>query len=390
MDPRAYWLWLQHAFAPGSSKPRSIYNRFDSLEEFYRGGLPVWSRLRFISETDLTSLSSYSLSQAEATLEYCEKMNQQIITPEDEEYPDLLWNIPDPPAVLYLRGRMPRIDDSLSIGVVGSRKTSDLVLKTAEKLSYELSKSGAIVVSGGAIGVDTAAHRGAMMGSSPTIAVLGCGLDYPYLMENELLRQKIVAKGGALVTEYPPAMGVQRGTFQIRNRIISGLSRGVVIVSAEKKSGTMITARRATEQNRDLFAVPGNPMLPTSEGPNGLIKDGAVPVTCGYDIIEHYSGSGVSGCTWEEPQQTLYTQSEQKTDGKRAGENAQDHNTRKLPELSLNSKAVYRFLREEPVHISELSLYTALTPSQILTAMTELELLDLAQAYSGQRYALKK
>lgn len=385
MDHRAYWLWLQHAFAPGSTKPRSIYNRFDSLEEFYEGGLPVWSRLSFISEYDLTALNSYTLSQAEATLEYCERMNQHVITPEDREYPELLWNIPDPPAALYLRGAMPKLDAGLSVSVVGSRKTSDLVLKTAEKLGYELSKAGAVVVSGGAVGVDTAAHRGAMMGASPTVAVLGCGLDYPYLMENELLRQKIVAKGGALVTEYPPSMGVQKGTFQARNRIISGLSRGVVIVSAARKSGTMITARRATEQNRDIFAVPGNPLLPTSEGPNALIRDGAVPVTGGFDIVEYYGNSyGGGSMLREEPQLSLL----KKKESKKGPEGIQDSET--SWELSENSKAVYRFLREEPLHISELALYTGLTPSQILTAVTELELLDRIEAFSGQRYALKK
>lgn len=374
-DKRAYWMWLQRAFSYGSSKPKSICNRFDSIEEFYEGGIACWSRMSFISEGDVTSLSGYSLEQAEITLEYCEKMGYKVITPECEDYPELLWNIPDPPAVLYMRGDLPDLDKGLPVAIVGSRKTSDIMIKEAEKLSYEMSKSGANIISGGAVGVDTAAHRGAMMGGTPTIAVLGCGLDYPYLMENELLRQKIVSKGGALITEYPPNMGVQKGTFQTRNRIISGLSKGVLIVSAAKKSGTMITARRATEQNRDIFAVPGSPLIPTSEGPNSLIKDGAVPVTNGYDIIEYYGNVGV-----HKPAQTESGQISFKDEVKSV-----------LPSyISKEGKMIFGTLEPQPKHISEISFVTGLRPSQILTAVTELELCGIIQSYSGQRYSLKE
>lgn len=372
-DKRAYWMWLQRAFSYGSSKPKSICNRFDSIEEFYEGGIACWSRMSFVSEGDVTSLSGYRLEQAEITLEYCEKMGYKVLTPECDDYPELLWNIPDPPAVLYMRGDLPDIDNGLPVAIVGSRKTSDIMIKEAEKLSYELSKSGANIISGGAVGVDTAAHRGAMMGGTPTIAVLGCGLDYPYLMENELLRQKIVSKGGALITEYPPNMGVQKGTFQTRNRIISGLSKGVLIVSATKKSGTMITARRATEQNRDIFAVPGSPLIPTSEGPNGLIKDGAVPVTSGYDIIEYY-GSFLKPAR-AEPVQMRFQE---------------DVKSVLPPYISKEGKMIFDTLDTQPKHISEISFVTGLRPSQILTAVTELELCGIIESYSGQRYSHKE
>ena len=383
MDKRAYWLWLQHAFPAGSSKPKSIYNRFNDLEEFYKSGVGLWSRMSFISKNDISLLMNYSLEQAEITIEYCEKMNQHVVTPECGEYPSLLWNIYDPPAALYVRGHLPDLDECLAVSIVGSRKTSDIVLETAKSIAYELSRSGITIISGGAIGVDTAAHRGAMEGSSPTVAVLGCGLDYPYLMENELLRRKIADRGGALVTEYPPNMGVQKGTFQARNRIISGLTRGVLIVSATKKSGTMITARRALEQDRDVFAVPGNPMLPTSEGPNSLIKDGAVPTTCGQDIIDFYGGQYKTN---DFLQVSPSSSRHQVT--------FDDIETDDLPpvlkSLSENAGMIYRALNKNPAHISALAEKTELRPSQILTAVTELELVDVIESYSGQRYSLKQ
>ena len=383
MDRRAYWLWLQHTFQPGSSKPRAIYNRFRDLEAFYNGGVRLWSTLSFITERELTAMSSYNIESANFSLQYAENLGQQVITPECEEYPSDLWNIPDPPAVLYVKGKMPDMDDTLVIGMVGSRKADDNVLTTAENIAYELSINGAVVVSGGAIGVDAASHRGAMKGMSPTVAILGCALDFPYLMENELLRQRILDKGGALVSEYPPHTGVQKGTFQTRNRIISGMAKGVVIVAADKKSGTMITARRGTEQNRDIFAVPGDPMVKTSEGPNGLIKDGAVPVTCGGDILEYYNGIYNPKSPYDPVKELLddvFTETV-----------LEPVNAPVLPEyVSGTARSVFTVLSHEPKHISEICADTGLPTHKCLEAITELELFDLVESSSGQRYTIKE
>ena len=392
MDRRAYWLWLQHAFPAGSSKPKSIFNRYNNLKEFYEGGPSKWASLSFLTDNDLTLLASYNINQAKATLEYCENMDMRVICPECAEYPEALWNIKDPPAVLYVRGEMPDFDANLSIAVVGSRKTSELSLKTAEEICYNLSKEEVIIVSGGAVGIDTAAHKGALMGIAPTVAVLGCGLEFPYLLENELLRQKIVSKGGALITEYPPSMGVTKGTFQARNRIISGLANGTLIVSAEKKSGTMITARRAIEQNKDLFAVPGNPALPTSEGPNSLIKDGATPVTSYMDIMEYYACVKTKDIeNKEETVQLLLDELiEPKAENNENTLGSSDYKDKIISQFGLAgaAKVLVEALEFEPLHISRISEKTALSAQEILSVATELELLDIIVAYSGQRYAL--
>lgn len=391
MDPRVYWLWLHHAFQPGSTKPKSIINRFKTVKDFYNAGSNVWSQMRFLNEKDVLLLSSYSIPQAAATLSYCESMGISVITPENKEYPVNLWNIPDPPTVLFVKGIMPDFNNCLSIAVVGSRKTSDLCLKTANRISYELSENGVVVVSGGAVGIDTEAHKGAMLSCTPTVAVLGCGLEFPYLMENELLRQKIVRKGGALITEYPPSMGVTKGTFQARNRIISGLCNGTLIVSAEKKSGTMITARRAAEQNRDIFAVPGNPELPISEGPNALIKNGATAVTKAQDILDFYKYAA-SEKPKDEITETLEITFDDILKKETKPELKTDQKDKIISEYSLegNCEKLIRALSTEEKHISELVRITGLTSGEILSAITELEIFDLVVTFSGQRYALIK
>lgn len=377
MDNRAYWIWMQHAFTQGSSKPKSILNRFSSIKEFYEGGLMLWSSMKFFNESEITFLANYTLEEAEITLEYCEKLGQTVLTPECSRYPDILWNIYDPPSVLYMRGVMPRVDDGLAISVVGSRKADKDCLFLAENISYELSKNGIYVVSGGAIGVDTAAHRGAIKGGSPTIAFLGCGLDYPYLMENQRLRQRIVEEGGAVITEYPPSMGVQKGTFQARNRLISGMSKGTLIVSAAEKSGTMITARRALEQDRDIFAIPGSPLNKNCAGTNALIRDGATPVTKALDIIDAYGNYNYASISSVQVSTSIVEVVDDKKDV--------------VPMNGLSTKAVsiFKLLTKQPKHISDLVKETGFKPNQILAIVTELEINDLINTHSGQRYSLK-
>ena len=415
MDKRAYWIWLQHAFQAGSTKPKSIYRRYNDLEEFYNGGKFLWASLSFITEKELKLLENYDIKIAEAVIDYCEKTDKKIITPESPEYPKSLWEINDPPAVLYVRGMIPNLDYHRSMAIVGSRKASDQSLFVAETISYELAKEGFVIVSGGAIGVDTSAHKGAVKGGAPTIAVLGCGLDYPYLMENELLRQNIVGQGGALITEYPPSMGVLKGTFQTRNRIISAISDGVLIVSAEKKSGTMITARRATEQNKDIFAVPGNPLLPTSEGPNQLIKDGAVPVTESRDILDFY-GSGFKDyfCEDNVEKETpvlllnprddnssfLYVPDRFKMKNDLIDEEIELENKGlaiMLEDDEFKSDGVSRFcvvkiltiLSQESCTFDELCIKAEVSPSDALVVVTNLEMEGKIESISGQRYKLK-
>ena len=245
MDNRVYWIWLQNAFGAGSPKPVQLVRRIGSAEKLYQGGTRLWSSFSFVSDKELAALNAYGAEQAAAALEYYLKLGQKVITPDDEDYPVLLKEIYNPPAVLYVQGDLSILSDAVSISIVGTRKASQNGLNAAREIAYGLALKNAVVISGGALGIDSEAHKGALNGRGKTIAILPCGLEYPYLMDNAILRREIVDFGGALVTEYPMHTPVQRGAFQVRNRLISGMAHGVLIAEAPKKSGALITAKHA-------------------------------------------------------------------------------------------------------------------------------------------------
>ncbi len=212
----------------------------------------------------------------------------KIITIKDEEYPHKLRNMYNPPKKLYVLGDYKILND-FSIGIVGTRRCTAYGIQIAKSLSYNLSKYGVNIVSGLAIGIDTYAHIGTIMGKGKTIAVLGSGFKHIYPKENIDLFKKIIKTGGAILTEYEENEYPLPENFPKRNRIISGLSDGIVVVEAGKRSGSLITSDFALEQGKEVFAVPGNINSRVSEGTNNLIKDGAKPVTNIFDILEEYN-----------------------------------------------------------------------------------------------------
>lgn len=214
--------------------------------------------------------------------------NVRIIKLGDKEYPQILLNIYDPPKQLYVLGNE-EILNGFGIAIVGSRNPTKYGEQTAKSLSYNLTKNDITVISGMAKGIDAAAHTGCLMGMGKTIAVLGSGFNHIYPKENIGLFKKILENGGAVITEYEPDMPPNAENFPKRNRIISGLSQGVVVVEARERSGSLITAELALEQGKEIFAVPGNISSQLSRGTNELIKDGAKIVTNVFDILEDFS-----------------------------------------------------------------------------------------------------
>lgn len=218
-------------------------------------------------------------------------MNTPIITIrlEDERYPELLKRISDPPAQLYCLGNIALLD-SFCVGVVGTRKASDYGRQATADIAGQLAQNGVTIVSGLAAGIDSVAHRAALDAKGNTIAVFGTGLDDASIfpVDNVRLAHEIVAAGGLLISEYEVGTHGEVWTFPMRNRIISGLSRGIVVVEADRKSGSLITAKAALDQDRDVFAVPGSIYWPRSVGSNWLIQQGARPVLCAADILESY------------------------------------------------------------------------------------------------------
>jgi len=238
------------------------------------------------------AITSVTDEQVEAELAEAKRRGVSILIDEDGEYPKALRTIYDYPPVLYVLGRLEPAD-ALAFGVVGARRCSHYGMEQAERFGELLGRAGFTVVSGGARGIDTAAHRGALAAGGRTIAVMGCGLAQTYPPENEKMFQKIAADGrGAIVSELPMLTTVLAGNFHTRNRLISGLSLGVLVVEAARRSGSLITARQADEQGRLVFALPGRVDSPTSQGTNELIRDGAILVQNLEDILEQLGKVG--------------------------------------------------------------------------------------------------
>lgn len=285
---KEYSVWLSMVKHVSNRKKYQLLAAFGSAEAVCRASsVELASAVSGLTSKDIEALSDDSMEEAEDICRACRRIGAEVIDPCDDIYPALLRHISDPPAVLYVRGDMPDMENSIAVGIVGQRKATISGMKNASSIAYELSKNGVIVVSGLAAGIDGAAHRGALDGGSPTVAVLGTAIGKCYPAENAGLMRRIM-ENGAVISEYPPGSRTYSGSFLMRNRIISGMCRGLLVVEAREKSGSLVTARRAAEQDRDIFAVPGPIDSDDYVGTNGLIKDGAAVVTSAADILGAY------------------------------------------------------------------------------------------------------
>ncbi len=281
----AYWLALRRVRGVGARVARML------LEQF--GDAP---RIFALREEELVAAGVYRPTAKnvvqfahfeELEKELCElaRLGGSLVRWTDDSYPANLRHIPDPPPLLYLRGSLPAGEKDC-VAIVGARAASDAGLHMAHRLAMELALKGLVVVSGLARGIDAEAHRGALEGNGRTIAVLGCGLDIIYPAEHRKLAETMLERGGALLSELPMGTAPVPENFPVRNRLIAGLSLGVVVVEAAEKSGSLITARLALEQDRQVFAVPGSPLTGKTRGSNRLLKEGAKAVDCVEDVIE--------------------------------------------------------------------------------------------------------
>ena len=279
-----YWIWLSILPDLSLRQKNQILQHFSDAEELYFADS---EKLEDLSMEARKALSNKDLSAAEKILHICKRKNIKILTCVDAQYPRRLLNIPDPPIVLYYSGTLPDWDKQPIISIVGTRKASPYGLSTAKKLSRQIASCGGIVISGCASGIDSAAMQGAMDVGAVTVGVLGNGVDVVYPRNNRLLYNKVV-KGGCLISEYEPGSKPERWHFPQRNRIMSGIANGVLIIEAPERSGALITARCALEQGRDVFAVPGNIDAPTCMGSNELLQDGAITALSGWDVMKEY------------------------------------------------------------------------------------------------------
>lgn len=390
MNEKKYWVWLSMALGAGA-KTDEILSTFLSPREIYESDRTARIISGAFTKTQIERLGSVKLSAAETAIETCRKNGWQVVTPDDREYPDNLRHLSDMPLVLYVDGDISFINKSLCIGIVGTRNPCAESVAIAQKLSADMAAKRVVIVSGGALGIDSAAHEGALAANGKTVCVLGCGLGNGYLMSNEPLRRRI-SQSGALISEYPPLSFVTKMSFPLRNRVISGISEGVLVVEAGEKSGSLITAGRAAEQGRDVFAIPGSILSTAYLGANRLIKDGAKVVTCTEDILESYAvmypekldmaaaaPENIAGI--KTPADTATGIKPEKTEPK----------VRKIPSslLSSDALAVYNAIGDEPIHSDEICAKTGLNTSDVLSALLMLELEDLIMPVQGKCYILK-
>jgi len=282
-----YWIWISSLEGMGALKAMGLLERYKHPSVIYEMSEQELKQTRLLTEKNILEiLDKQKRERVNKIYELVIKHNIKMINIFDDNYPHKLKQIYDPPIALYYKGKF-EIND-FAIAVVGSRRTTNYGAYCAKKLSYDLAMRGVQVVSGLARGIDSIAHEGCLAAGGKTIAVLGCGLDNIYPPENTRLFEDIIKSGGLGVSEYPPGMPPLQHNFPARNRIISGLSSGVLVVEAAKRSGSLITACYALEQGREVFAIPGNMDCAYSRGTNQLIKDGAKMVLCLEDILEEF------------------------------------------------------------------------------------------------------
>ena len=287
MNHLVYWVWLSLHCGAGSELGSYLLKHFPTPKDVYEADKEELLAVDGITQEIVSALMDRDLVYAEKIVEYCERVNVGILTLDSPNYPNRLRSIYAKPILLYYRGKLPEIDENVLIACVGTRKCSHEGAQTAYTLGMELVHGGAIVVSGMASGIDSAAQKGAISAGGHTIAVLGCGIDRVYPIENKELMEKIAATG-TILTEFAPGTDPVGKNFPIRNRIISGLCQGTVVVEADYRSGSLITAKYALKQGRDIFAFPGKANDPNSTGTNMLIQNGASLVTCARDILLDY------------------------------------------------------------------------------------------------------
>lgn len=399
-----HWIWLTTRPGIGVHGRAALLRLFGTAERIFEMKERDYLAAEGFECRWLESLLDKSLDEAEKILIECDDKSIRLVTYADGAYPSRLRNISAPPALLYYCGTLPDFDNEAVIGVIGSRRCSAYGLLHAKQFSKLIASSGGLVVSGGARGIDSMALRGALDSEMPVACVLGCGVDVVYPPENrELFRQ--IAAHGCLLSEYRPGTRPDRGNFPVRNRIISGLALGVLVVEAPERSGALITANLALEQGRDVFAIPGNIGVKSCEGSNRLIRDGAIVVENGWEILREYEhlfpGKLSDGRSREAMERgfmarfgrpaPVYTPVvlEEPVD-KKVIDNPENRNysdvKEKVPVLAGDEAAVFAVLSEQPELADELVVRSGLPAQRVAAALTMLQIKGLARKQAGNRY----
>lgn len=386
MDKVAYWLWLTEIFGTGNERLWTAMKCFGEPDTAY------WELCRNnhglkLNQKELSNIKSVSLENCLKLIDVYNSKGFSVTGFSSPEYPDYLRNIYNPPAILFYKGDIECLNRMPAITIVGARRSSNQSLMIAERISSELAQNGFVIVSGFARGTDIHSHLGAIRAGCPTVCVMGCGLDIDYPKENFIYRDSVLKNGGVFISEYPLGTPPLQQNFPKRNRILSGLSRGVVIVEAGEKSGSLITAELAVEQNREVFCVPPADIYDRRYAGNiRFLRDGAVAVygyedIAGYfnplenDIKEEISEIDEPEISQEVPEISENSDDSEKTDD--------------LSEFSDIQKEIIRILMQGKTHIDVISDKLGYDVSELVAEITNLEFDDVIQSFPGKIYGLK-
>lgn len=401
-----FWLWLGGCSASINVKHK-VLNYFGSPKEVFFAEEKDFGDLDWLSAKDKEAFLSKKLTKAYEILDLCGEKKVDIITFQDARYPERLRNIYDPPLVLYVKGRLPAIDEQAAIAVVGTRGATPYGIKSAQRLGYEMARAGALIVSGLAAGIDSSAAIGAIKAGKQVVGVLGCSIDEVYPKSNEHLYDD-VEQIGALVSEYPPGYPIKRENFPARNRIVSGLSVGVVVIEAPERSGALITAGIALEQGRELFVVPGNVDSANSMGSNRLLSESAAKavITAG-DVLIEFEGLFPWKLKPRKAPDSRYlgidkdanhsvSENENPTNGqgnlKKVIDKKKDKGYIDLQEqlegLSEDELSLVSNMSKVPKHIDDIIDACGLPANRVLAAMTMLQIKGHVAEHKGKKFSL--
>jgi DNA processing protein len=355
-DQLRFWIGFHLTPGVGAARIGRLVDHFGSIDNAWRASGSDLRQAGLSQEVAQAIVRTRSTLDLDNELERLEKHGVSVLTLTDEGYPRLLRHIGSPPPLLYVRGTLIP-DDELAIGVVGTRRATSYGTDMAARISRDLAAASVTVVSGLALGIDTAAHRAAIDAGGRTIAVFGCGLDTIYPPRNRSLAERII-DSGALVSEYPLGTRPDARNFPVRNRIISGLSRGILVVEAPVRSGALITTTFAADQGRDVYAVPGSALSPASAGSHALIRDGAKLVTSADDILEELDIAAVK----------THAQTRMQ-----------------LPETQAE-RILYTLVGAEPRHIDELCHESGLSIQDTSGTLLAMELKGFVRQTGSQHY----
>ena len=386
MSALKYWVWLTELPGLHNQTRLQLLEHFQTPEDIYYADPAELLLTEGITREQAALFSDHRLESADRILADCAALDLRILTLQDADYPSRLKNIYDPPCLLYIRGRLPALDEEAAVAVVGTRTATPYGITAAEKLSYGLAAGGAVVVTGLARGIDAAAARGALRAGGTPVGVLGNGIDVVYPAESRYLYEDVAA-AGALVSEYAPGTAPAKPHFPARNRIMSGLSVATLVVEAPEKSGALITAETALEQGRDVFAVPGPIDAPMSRGCNRLIRDGAGLAAESWDLLREYEDRFPEKLKAERAQaepEAVGWKARQKTEAKPVPPSL----SLSKNDLSLTDDQIrlLQALTEEPQLVDDLIEQTEIPARRVLSALTVLELENLVTQHPGKRY----